>query len=229
MSGGSGLFKNKKFQTPHLAQGGHGVSEEVKNLRADLLAEFAPLAALTVEEFTNPATGGAADLLVATATTVAVQSYLPAGLIAGGLAKLAAFPRNLTFTTAGSTPSDAPANVVVTGTYRGKTQTETINLAQTATIATGLKPFSTITSIVYAAGDGTGATVSIGIGAGVGVASVPKSRAGLAALIREISAGSLVTNGALTAAGLYTPNSAPNGSTSYAIYYEYDPSVVLDQ
>lgn len=226
---GSGLFSNKVADHPHLVDDPGGVSGEVGDLRRDLKAEFAPLVALTVDEFTNPAAAGAADLEAATATTVAPRTVT--SFLAGGVAKLAAFPRNITFTTAGGTAADAPATATITGTDpRGKAQTETVNLAQTATIATGTKPFKTVTSIAYSAADGTGATVSIGVGAGLGLGMPPKARSSAVPLaVREMVDGALVTNGVLNANGLYTPNTAPDGAHDYAVYYEYDPSIVLDK
>lgn len=225
MSSGSGLFKTQHPIKAHLLQQQGGISAEVQDVRNDILAVLSPLAALSVDEFSAPAAAGAADLLAATASTVAIQTVLTAGLLAGGIAKLKAFPRNVTFTTAGTTASDAPANVVVTGTYRGLPQTETITLAQTATIATGVKPFSTISSVVYAAGDGAGATVSIGVGAGLGVTMIPKSRAGLVGIFREIVDATVVTTGAITATGLYTPATAPNGTHNYCVYYDSDATL----
>lgn len=223
MSNGSGLFSNESALKPHLLQGASGIPGEISDLRKDVGDTVAPLAAITVDEFTNPAAAGAADLKIATATTVAIQTV--SSFLAPGLAKLTAYPRNLTFTTAGVTPAHAPATALITGTYRGKPQTESVALAQTATIATGLKPFSTITSIVYAAGDGAAATVSIGVGLGYGISHVPKSRAGLVGLIREIEVGAVVATGALTAAGLYTPAVAADGVKDWAIYYEYNPTL----
>ena len=103
-------------------------------------------------------------------------------------------------------------------------QTETLTVPQTAATVTGTKPFDGLTSVAYAAADGTAATNAIGIGDGIGVTAVPKARAGAVSLIREVEAGSLVTTGALTAERLYTPSTAPDGSNDYAIYYEYDPA-----
>lgn len=222
---GSGLFSKAAAKLQHLIT--HGIAAEVGDVRQDVHDALAPIAAIAVEEYTDPPAGGAAVLLAATATTVAVQTYLPAGLLAGGLATLASQPRNITFTTAGSTASDAPANVVITGTDRnGKVQTETVTLAQTATIAKGVKCFKTITSIVYAAGDGTGATVSIGIGDAMPMAKKILARAGLTAAVKEIAAGSVVTTGTFDATNLtYTPATSPNGTNDYAIYYEYDATL----
>lgn len=225
---GSGLLSTKGPNIPHLAQQGKkGVGGEVADLRADIVAELAPMAAIAVDEFTNPLTAAAAGLLVATASTVAVQAYTTAQLLSAGRTELAANPRNVTFTTAGTTPADAPATAVIVGLdAEGKAQTETVSLAQTATIASGVKAFKSITSITFAAGDGAGATVSIGYGIVLGLSKTPKSRAGLASPVREIAVGVAVTTGAISATNkTYTPSAAPNGTNDYAVYYEWDPTV----
>jgi len=225
MSAGSGLFSNQSTVIPHLTAG-HGVPKEVGDLRADVGRTLAPMAAITVEEFTNSAAGGAAVLKAATATTVAPATVLAAALLAPGIAILAAQPRNITFTTAGATPADAPATALITGTRSGVAQTETVTLAQTATVAVGVKLFSTITSIVYAAADGTAATVAIGIGDALPLTKTPKARAGLTASIQEIAVGVVVTTGTLSAANKsYTPAASPDGVKDYAVYYAYDPLV----
>ena len=217
MSNGSGLFSDQQAVVPHLSKG------ELKDLRDDVSRALSPLAAMTVDEFTNPATGAVADLKAATACTVAVQTI--SSFLAGGVAALAAYARNVTLTTSGGTPADAPATALVTGTYNGAVQTETINVPQTAATATGLKPFDTVESVIYSAAQGTDALVSIGVGAGLGVTKTPKARAGAVNPLREIAVGALVTTGTLTAAGLYTPAAAPNAARDYALFYEYDPTV----
>jgi len=222
MTTGSGLFSDKRAKKPHLVEGKSGVAGEVEDLRADVLATMVPMAAITVEEFIDPALGAVDDLEAATATTVAPRTVTT--FEAAGLAALAAHPRNITITTAGTTPADAPPTALVTGTYKGAVQTETITVAQTAATATGVKPFDGLTSVAYAAADGTGATNAIGIGNGLGVTGVPKARAGAVNLITEIEAGTVVTTGALTAERLYTPSTAPDGSNDYAIFFEYDPA-----
>lgn len=182
-----------------------------------------------VDEWTNPLAAAAAGLKAATATTVAPQTILAAALLTAGKDELAARPRNVTFTTAGGTPADAPATVVITGTdIDGEALTETVNVAQTATIAEGVKAFKTITSIVYAAGDGTNATVAIGYGNKFGLSRKAKTRTSAVMRGTEIAAGSVVTNGTLVVAstgapnGTYTPNTAPDGANDYAIAYERD-------
>lgn len=180
-----------------------------------------------VDEITNPVASAAAGLLAATASTLAVQTYLAAALIAGGKTALAAWPRNITFTTAGSTASDAPATATITGKdIDGAALTETVMLAQTATIVAGVKCFSTITSIVFAVGDGTGATVSIGFGAVFGLSKLPKVRAGALNVLNEVANAVQVTTGTFVLPatsppyGSYAPSAAPDAAKDYAITYE---------
>jgi hypothetical protein len=187
-----------------------------------------------VDEFTDAIASNTAGLKAATATTVAIQSYTAADLLAAGKDELLARPRNVTFTTAGGTPAHAPADVVVTGTdINGDALTETITLAQTATTAEGAKCFRTITSIVYAAGDGASATIAIGFGKKFGLSAKAKVRAGAVMRGTEISAGTVVTNGTLATPttsppnGSYSPNTNPDGSVDYAIAYETDGGVDL--
>lgn len=222
MTTGSGLFSDKRAYKPHLVDGKGGVAGEVDDLRRDVLSTMALMAAITVEEFIDPPLGAVDDLETATATTVAPRTVTV--FEAAGLAALAAQPRNVTITTAGVTASDAPATAVITGTYMGAVQTETVTVPQTAASVASTKPFDGLTSVAYAAADGTGATNSIGIGGGVGVTTVPKTRGGGVTLFREVEAGAVVTTGALTAERLYTPATAPDGSNDYAIYFEYDPT-----
>jgi hypothetical protein len=233
MTAGSSLFTRPQAALGHLVKPGGGLSGEIFDLRKDLTTEFAAMAAIAVEEFTNAAAPDAAGLLALTATTVAVQTVLTAGLLAPGKAALAAYPRNVTFTTdAAGTPGDAPADAVVTGTdINGEALTETISVPQTATTTQGAKAFKTITSIVYAAGDGTGAQVSIGFGKKFGLTKKIKSRAGLATAIKEIAVGAVVTTGTFVDAatappnGTYAPSADPDATKDYAIYYEFDASV----
>lgn len=191
-------------------------------------------AGLQVDEITDALAAATAGLKAATATTVAPQTVLAAGMLTAGKDELAARPRNITFTTAGGTAADAPATATITGTdINGDAQTEVVNVGQTATTVEGVKAFKTITSIVYSAADGTGATVAIGYGNKFGLSVKAKTRAGAVMRGTEIAAGSAVTNGTLVAAatglpnGTYTPNTAPNGSNDYAIEYEPDGGVDL--
>lgn len=170
MTAGSGIFSKMKDKIDHLVNPGGGLAGEIFDLRKDIATELGSVAGFVVEEFTNlvgAAAPGAAVLRVATATPLTPTTVLPAALLDAGKAMLLAHPRPLTFTTAGGTPADAPANVVITGTdQNGAVISETLALAQTATIVTSVKAYKTITSLVFPAADGAGAaTIAIGIGA----------------------------------------------------------------
>jgi hypothetical protein len=110
-----------------------------------------------------------AGLLVATASSVAVQTYLTAALLAPGLALMNTYARRVSFTTSGAPTSAAPSTATIVGTdYLGAAQTEVFaGVPQTATTAFTAAAFKTITSITYGAGDGAGALVAIGYGQGV--------------------------------------------------------------
>lgn len=182
-----------------------------------------------IDEWTDPLAAAAAGIKAATPVVEDVVELTAADLLAGGKAELLARPRNITFTTSGGTPADAPATATIVGTdINGDVLTETVNLAQTATIASGLKAFRTIETITYPAGDGTDASVAIGFGNVFGFSKKIRTRAGALMYGKEISAGSVVTNGTLVSPttsppnGTYSPNSAPDGSKDYAIEYEPD-------
>lgn len=231
MALGSGIFDSKLPALPHLVRGSGGIAGEINDLRQDLQAEFDPLAAIVVEEFTNVPAAGAALISTAAAVTVAVRSPTLLALAAD-----ISPPRNITVTTAGGTPADAPASALVTGTdINGDVMTETLTIAQTATIASGAKTFASVTSIVETAAQGTDATLAYGIGLVVGLGKKVKLRAGLPAIVKEIAAGSLApTPGTFTAPtvgvpnGGYTPNTAANGTNDYALFYEQDLSTNED-
>lgn len=153
------------------------------------------------------ALGADADgLKVATATVTDVVVLTDADLLAAGLALMATYPRRITFTTAGATEASAPASVDIVGTdYAGAVQTETLNLAQTATSVTSVKAYKTITSLTYAAADDIDATVAIGYAEGVHNS---------ADVTNTISAAA-PTNGTLAAGDEWTVRTfAPAPSTS---------------
>lgn len=168
MTAGSGIFSRMKEKYDHLVKPGSGLDGEIFDLRRDITRELSSQVGFVVEEYTNlpgTATPGAAVLKAATATVAAPVTVLPAALLAAGLAMLAKHPRQLTFTTAGGTAADVPANVVITGTdMNGVAQSETLALSQTAAAVTSVKAYKTIVSLVYPAADGTGGTIAIGIG-----------------------------------------------------------------
>ncbi len=227
MANGSTLFKNQGPAVQHLANAPGGLAGEVYDLRQDLKKELAKLAPITVDEFINPPTADVDGIKTAIASVAAPVTYSGAQLNGVVGAAVMAIPRNVSVTTgAGGTPADVPANATFTGKYQGKVQTEVIAISQSAATVVGTKPFDSITSIALDAGQGTGGTLEFGFGAGLGVTLKPKARATSAILpFREVTNAAVPgTPGTLNADKLYTPNTAPNGTNDYAVYYEWDPA-----
>jgi hypothetical protein len=201
------------------------IANKVGTLSSETKTAIDARPAWVVQEWTDAVAASANGLKLAAATQVApltVTSFL-----AGGVAALLAYPRNVTFTTAGVTPADAPANAVVTGTdIDGNALTETITVAQTATISAGVKAFKTITSVAFAAADGTAATVAIGFGDVLGLSASIATRAGRLAVLQEVAGGSVVTTGTFVSPttspphGTYDPAAALDGSVDFALTYE---------
>ena len=184
-----------------------------------------------VQEWTNPAATSTTALKAATATVASTVQLTASDLLSGGKNALAAFPRNITFTTAGGTAADAPATATITGTGPDdEAQTETVNLSQSAATVVGAKAFKTIETIDYPAADGIDATIAIGIGSVFALSKKPKTYTGAVAVVKEYVNGSVVTNGTFVDPttsppyGTYAPNSAPNGTNDYAVRYELDLS-----
>lgn len=187
-----------------------------------LLTTGTPFGAM---EFVNCAAASATGLRAATATVTTTST---ATLLSGGKTELDKAPRQIVFTTAGGTASDAPATATIAGyDAAGNYQTETVNLAQTATTATSTKFYrGTGLAISFAAGDGTGATIAIGWGAKLGLLWMPKVRQGAVQIMAEFSGGSKVTNGSFVAPatdapfGSYAPNASLDGSTDFVVVAE---------
>jgi flagellar capping protein FliD len=202
----------------------------VQGQRHPVAAALSKCLAVDVLELTNPAAGVATDLKNATATVASPVTWSATDLKSAGLTKLAAHgARAVTFTTAGATASDAPATATVTGTdIDGNALSETLNLAQTATAVTTAKCYATITSIAMPAADGTDATIAVGIADKFGLTSKAKVRGGGVGVLREVEGGAAPTAGTFatpTASapyGAYTPNSTPDGSKDFAVWFERD-------
>lgn len=183
-------------------------------------------ASIVCDEFTNPAAPAVAGLQVATATTVADQPVLAADMLAPGLAALAAYPRNVTFTVAG-TAAEGPTSADIVGTdIDGNALLETVVLVAAAATYEGVKAFKTLTSITKKGATGTAATVAMGFGKKFGLSNTVKERAGRRAVLQEVAAGTVVTNGVFVSAatsppyGTYAPNGTPNAADDYAVTYE---------
>ncbi len=239
MSNGSGLFSDKRAHKPHLVEGKTGVAGEVDDVRRDVLSTLAPLAALTVDEFVDPALADVDAIRVAAATVTSARTLSGTDLDGAVGGDEMVPPRNITITTAGVTPADAPANATINGWVRDSSgkliaQSETIAVSQIAGAAAGALAFSKVETIDEEAADGTAATLAYGFGDVIGLGKPLKSRAGAAAVLGEIEAGTPLAMDALTGTfadaataapnGTYEPATPPDGSNDYAVYYEYDPT-----
>jgi hypothetical protein len=185
-------------------------------------------APIDIFEALAPAAAGTATIKTAIASQLAIASYSGAALNGTIGAGAISPPRNITVTTAGTTPADAPATATITGTdANGAALTETITVSQTAATAAGVKCFATVTKIDLPVGDGTGATLAFGTGAILGFPAKVENRGGGVAVVKEIVDGAIPgTAGTFASAttsppnGSYTPNTAPNGAHSYCVYFE---------
>lgn len=223
---GSGLFTNQGALVPHR------MSKEVADLRADISRTLFGLANIVVAEYLNPAGADTDAILLAKTCTLAAQTYAAAALdgVVGDDAM--PFGRNITVTTSGGTAADAPATLTVTGVGRDLTTviTEDISVPQTVTTAVGAKIFYKVTGLALTVGQGTDAAVEVGFGSLLGLPYKALLRAAVTAPlpIREILDTGYVTNGVLNATNnSYAPNTVPNGTHDYCLYYEADPTVVV--
>ncbi len=232
MKTGSTLFDSQHAVQERFTQGG-GVNGEIGDLRRDVKAVLNQIAPIGVfEADVAPVNATTNAILLAKACTTSVQTYTAAQLD-GAVGDDALAPaRNVTVTTAGNTPADAPATLTVTGLdVNGVEMTEAISVPQTAASAAGAKCFSKITGLSLTAGQGTDATVAVGLGVIFGLYQKPKTRTAGVYPILERVAGTVPTAGALATTstgnpfGTYTPHSsvAPNGTRVYVMYYEIDP------
>jgi hypothetical protein len=184
------------------------------------------------EEWDAPVAASTNGIMHATATVNGPVTYVPttgAAVTTGALFNPAgmavgAAPRNVTIA-GGGTTGQCPTSAVLTGfDGGGNAQTETIAL--TAGAGTGVKGWSSLTSVKFLGGTGTAGTEAIGWGVSIGLKYLPALRAGTtspyAPFFPEIEDGAVAgTPGSLSNPGkLYTPHDAPNGTHSYAVYYE---------
>jgi hypothetical protein len=196
---GSGLLHKFYSRFPEITPGKSGINGLIGDVLQALEATFIPQAGIVVEEFTAPLAAATNNVMAASATPAlgVTTTLLP---VAGGGANeltlatvqnLAAAPRQITFTTAGATPANAPVSATVYGAdERGLPTVEVVPLEQVAGAVTTGNYFSNITKIVYAVGKGAGATIAIGLAATIGLSRVPKKRTGVYVLFKELMDGS---------------------------------------
>jgi len=166
-------------------------------------------------------------------STAGTVTFTPDGVIGTGAIPQ---PRNVLITV-----THASSVVAASGTITGKdeygntiTETWSVTAGTTSKTYTGAKAFLTVSSITYVtAADAQANTFKAGTGNVLGL----QFPCAVASAVKEVAAGSVVTNGTVVAAstsssadrrGTYTPNSAPNGSNDYEVFYLVtDPSVGL--
>lgn len=241
MSNGSGLFGNQGPDKPHLVTGKRGVAGEVNDLRQDVGKVLSGLAALTVDEFIDPAAADVDAIKTSVASSAAAVSYSGAALdgVVGGAEMVP--PRNPTITTTSHANIDAVV-VAVTGKVRNSAgklvdQVGAITLTDGGGVTdaedNGLV-FSIIESYDVPAQSGAGGAMEFGFGDVLGLGKPLVSRAGAPAVMQEIEAGTPLAADALTGTfvdaatsapnGTYAPATVPDAANDYAVYYEYDPS-----
>jgi hypothetical protein len=219
-STGSGLWSTQHALFKHLAQGYHGLTGEVADVRRDINTVLSPLVAAVVEEYDLPLPATAAAIMPVTASAAAAQSFTLAQLTGSIGSGVISPPRNIEVVVAGTTATQMAATVTITGLDAwGRALTETITgTSGGAATYTGVKCFAKVTGVSMPAGTGTAATFSIGTAVVIGLSNFPKMRAGqkLPLVRREIFDASVVTNGVLTLPatnppfGAYTPTTAPS-------------------
>lgn len=181
-------------------------------------------AALIYEKFTDvPAMddNGISVSHTGAASAGTTQQTIGGALASGGVATLT--PARNVIITVTHASSIVAMSGVITGTYRGRVVTAAWAVTATGTskTSTTTQVFDTVTSITeVVAADASGNTII----SGTGKALALSAKNAVASLVKETSAGSVVTNGAVTAAtssqdGAYTPNTDPDGSVDYEVWY----------
>jgi hypothetical protein len=196
------------------------------------------MTAIHHQVWVNPITADDNGLMEATAgPNTTTTTWTPSGgpnvgaLVSGGVCTLD-FARNI-----GVVVTHASSVVALSGTITGYdmydlplTEAWSVTAGTTSKTFTGKKAFKRVTSVtIVAAGNASADTVIIGTGSVLGL-EVATELGATGAAVKEYVAGSLVTNGVIVALststgdprGTYTPNTAPDGSTTYNLWYLCD-------
>lgn len=236
---GSGLFSKRKAVAPHLVVStgpGGGIAGEVADLRQDVANELGKLASLTVDEFVNAPAASATAFKTSHNTSAGTKVFtVGAGLDGASAGVNLLYPRPPTVTVGGTSADAANVPITFEGVdMYGKPMTEVVLANGAGGTTVGSKCFKKYTKITEGPGVAgvTGATLTFGFGAPLGLSLPIRTVQGLTGALREIAGGAAVTNGVFVAAataspnGSYSPNSAPDGARDYAVYYDFDPTVV---
>lgn len=181
------------------------------------------------QSWTNPAaavTNGYSVSHVGAAAAGTRDMTLGGSLTSGGLGT-ADVARNVVITVTHGSAVVAMSGTITGTDINGENMTEawSVTAGTTSKTFTGKKAFKTVTSITETvAADASANTIIAGTGVLLGMAS----KHAITSPLKEYSAGTLVTNGTFVAAstvatddprGTYSPNTTPNGATSYIVYY----------
>jgi hypothetical protein len=137
------------------------------------------------------------------------------------------YPRNVVITVTHATAVVAMSGTITGTDLAGKNISEdwAVTAGTTTKTFTGKKAFKTVTGITETVAADASANSII---AGTGVVLGLNSPLSVASAVKEVAAGSVVTNGTFVKAsaaatddphGTYSPNTAPNGTNDYEAWY----------
>lgn len=157
------------------------------------------------------------------------------GALASGGVGTADYARNVVITVTHATAVVAMSGVITGTDIHGKTITEawSVTAGTASKVFTGAKAFKTVTSITeVVAADASANTIIAGTGVKFGLERYNE----VASAVKEVAAGSVVTNGTVTARstsasadarGTYAPNTAPDAANDYEIWYIVEDLIEL--
>jgi hypothetical protein len=157
-----------------------------------------------------------------------VNMTLGGALTSGGIGNAGIYARNVVIIVTHATSVVAMSGTIYGTDKNGEAITETWSVTATGTSKTytGSKAFKTVTQITETVAADASANSIV---AGTGDKLRLSARCSVASLVKETSGGSVVTNGTLVAGvtgsatadarGTYAPNTVPDGSTDYEIWY----------
>jgi hypothetical protein len=188
------------------------------------------MTAIYHQVWTTPAAKSANEILLSKAgPNATTATYAPDGARATGGVAYLPYARNVVVTVTHATAVVAESGVISGYDIYGKQISETWSVTAGGTSKTYATKtaFSRVTQItITAATDASANTNTVGQGDVLGL-DVKLSIGGTGAAIKELAAGSIVTNGVFVASnlaanndprGTYAPNSIPNGTNSYEVW-----------
>jgi len=137
------------------------------------------------------------------------------------------YPRNVVITVTHASAVVALSGVITGKDYAGNVMTEawSVTAGTASKTFTGKKAFKSVSSVtIVAAADASADSIVIGSGTVFGL----YAPCDVASPVKELTDGAIVTNGTLVAKsssasadrfGTYSPNTAPNGTHTYEVWY----------